>query len=603
MCHLFRSIASVGLVLFVSVSSYAQQAQHNIILFVADGLRPGVVNQTTAPAMTKLLTNGVRFSNSHSIFPSFTMANAASISTGHGIGDHGIFSNTIYTKKGIKSANDSVTPMIENDDILGELDSLFNGDYLNEETILAAARKQGFQTAAVGKLGPTLMFDHTARNGTESFIIDDSTGRGGIALSPDLKERLTALGLATIAPTRELNGQSGNNFTPGTTVANKVQQQYFIDVTTKAILPSFKQKNKPFVMVFWSRDPDGSQHFQGDSLNELSPGINGPTSMAAVKNADNNLAAIQQAVHDLGLEGTTDIILTSDHGFSTISKQSKTSHAAQMQYPNVVNGLLPPGFVGKDLANALSMNLYDPDNHNALVLPGSTSLKGNATLGANSNQAEVIVAANGGSDLLYVPSANTHLVSKIISILSSEDYTSGIFVNDRLGRFAGTLPMSSIGMIGSAVIPTPDIVVNFTSYSQGCQDPTACGVTVADHILQQGQGMHGSFSRADTMNIMGAIGPSFKYHYVDTLPTSNADIGITIAQLLKLPIKSNGNLKGRLLTEAMPGGQIPVSTTVELRSDVDSQGHVTVLKYQQLGEETYFDVAGYPEKTLGLGSQ
>ncbi len=61
---------------------------------------------------------------------------------------------------------------------------------------------------------------------------------------------------------------------------------------TKAVLPTFKDRNKPFVMVFWSRDPDGTQHNQGDSLMRLIPGINGPTSLAAIRNADNNLAQI-----------------------------------------------------------------------------------------------------------------------------------------------------------------------------------------------------------------------------------------------------------------------------------------------------------------------
>jgi hypothetical protein len=35
-------------------------------------------------------------------------------------------------------------------------------------------------------------------------------------------------------------------------------------------------------------------------------------------------------------------------------------------------------------------------------------------------------------------------------------------------------------------------------------------VEIADTGLQQGQGMHGSFSRADTFNNMAAIGPDFK---------------------------------------------------------------------------------------------
>jgi hypothetical protein len=48
-------------------------------------------------------------------------------------------------------------------------------------------------------------------------------------------------------------------------------------------------------------------------------------------------------------------------------------------------------------------------------------------------------------------------------------------------------------------------VVNFRSYATGCDKPVMCAVNVADSGLQQGQGMHGSFSRADTMNFMAAI--------------------------------------------------------------------------------------------------
>src|SRR5215471_3344217 len=104
----------------------------------------------------------------------------------------------------------------------------------------------------------------------------------------------------------------------GTTVSNVTQQDYFVDVTTKAVLPLFKARNRPFVLVFWSRDPDGTQHNQGDSLNQLIPGINGPTSLASIKNADNDLARIQKTLADLGVADTTDIFVTADHGFATI---------------------------------------------------------------------------------------------------------------------------------------------------------------------------------------------------------------------------------------------------------------------------------------------
>jgi hypothetical protein len=51
----------------------------------------------------------------------------------------------------------------------------------------------------------------------------------------------------------------------GTREANRARQDYFIDVATRVALPSFKARHRPFAMVFWSRDPDGTQHNQGES--------------------------------------------------------------------------------------------------------------------------------------------------------------------------------------------------------------------------------------------------------------------------------------------------------------------------------------------------
>ena len=145
-----------------------------------------------------------------------------------------------------------------------------------------------------------------------------------------MKDALTKANLPLTTPSRGDNGKAGDAKTPGTTVANVAQQAYMADVATKVVLPMFKARNKPFVLVFWSRDPDGSQHNTGDSLNTITPGINGPTSMAGIKNADNNLAQLRKALDELGLAATTNIIVSADHGFSTISKESKTSPSAKI---------------------------------------------------------------------------------------------------------------------------------------------------------------------------------------------------------------------------------------------------------------------------------
>src|SRR5262249_10154856 len=155
------------------------------------------------------------------------------------------------------------------------------------------------------------------------------------------------------------------------------------------------------------------------------------------------------------------------------------------------------------------------------------------------------------------PGRDKLLTKRVLEILQAQDYVSGLFVDDDLGPYAGTLPLSAIGLRGRSVTPRPSIVVNFRSFSTGCDEPLLCAATRAGATQQQGQGMHGSFSRADTMNFMAAIGPSFKTDFINTAPVSNADVGITIARILNLRVRSRGSLVGRLMREAMPGGRLP----------------------------------------------
>ncbi len=599
-----RPLAAMLLTASLSTSALAQSRPHNVVLFVADGLRPGMVNERTAPAMAALMARGVRFTNTHSLFPTFTTANASGMATGHMLGDTGDFSNTIYTGFPVPGAGGSLTPFLESDPVLGDVDEHFSGDYLNEETILRAARDAGLSTATIGKLGPALIFDHTERSGQHTVVVDDSTGRpGGIPLSDELKRRLSAAELPSQAPTRGENAKAGTSTVPGTAVANVAQQDFFADVATKAVLPWFKERGQPFVMVFWSRDPDGTQHNQGDSLGRLLPGINGPTSLAAIRNADNDLAKLLDGLKQQGIDGDTDVIITSDHGFSTISKESATSFAATQSYKDVPANLLPNGFVAIDLAHALGMALLDPDSKNAPVGPGSYPVRGNGLIGGDPSHPLVVVASNGGSDLIYLPTGDKALAARVVEALAAQDYASGLFVDEGLGRLPGTLPLSAVALQGTAVTPMPAIALNFRTFALGCADPTTCGAEVADTGLQQGQGMHGSFSRADTRNIMGAAGPSFRAGFEDPAPASNADIGKTAASLLRLHIPDKGKLVGRVLSEAMPDGAMPEWTHGEVRSEPDNAGHVTVVLTQTVGDTRYFDAAGYPGRTLGLPAE
>ena len=652
-----------GALLTTSIARAAQP--NNVILFIPDGLRSELVSKFLAPAMQQIKRGGVWFRNSHSIFPTFTTANASGMSTGHYLGDTGDFSNTIFAGYPEQYANGSVTPFLENDQVLGDIDDHFLGTvtlgdgstqnvgYLNEEAVMAAARAAGYSTAAIGKVGPVGIFDHensalvpsSVRDtrGTATTFVDDRTGAAtGIPLDPAFAASLTAAGIPTAAPGRGANGSSGTNVTPGTTVPNNIQQDYFTQVVSDVVLPQFKAAGQPFFLVFWSRDPDGTQHNQGDSLNTVTPGINGPTSYSAVANADDDLRRIRESLVRTGLDATTDIIVAADHGFSTISKNSgdnntpsTTSYAATQIYQTyrsgalaqeVPTGYLPAGFLAIDLAHGLGKALFDPDSAPASSpMPSSyppvdptqppasdnsrrqRPVSGNGVIGTDPANPDVVVAANGGSDLIYLPNkANASaLASQIVNLLLSEDYVSGIFVDDALGTFLGALPLSTINMKGTSITPVPTIVVNFKSMStagNGCPFTNAvlCAVEIADSGLQQGQGMHGSFNRGDTNNFMAAIGPDFQQGFVDPAPVSNADVGKTIAQILQLSIPNNGSLVGRVMSEAMPGGTVPTFTRSTMKSLTAGNGVYTEVRVQKVGGTTYFDAAGFPGRSVGI---
>ncbi|MDE1892416.1 MAG: alkaline phosphatase family protein [Betaproteobacteria bacterium] len=592
---------SLLLLLIISNLAYAAE-QHNLILFVPDGLRALMVNAQNAPTMNQIKNNGVFFKNNHSAYPTLTMPNASVFSTGHILGDTGIFSNTIYTKETNHEARDTNTPFLENDRVIDELEDQFSGQLMKFNALLDDAQSHGFNTAVIGKVGPTKLFHPLRSQSDFPILIDDMTGHNNSTLPQAIRDLLTQNQLPLETPGRGDNGKTGNATTPGTLTNNLQQQQYFIDVTTKILLPYLKNQQKPFVLIFWSRDPDGTQHNQGDSLQQVIPGINGPTSLSAIKNADDNLNQLMSSLKVLGLDNSTDVVVAADHGFSTIWKESKTSDSVNQTYSDVPTHQLPPGFLAIDLSRALNLPLFDANQPNHQIGTNEHPLAGNGLLGRDVTHPQVSVVANGGSDLIYLDhSVDNTMIKKIIDILFHEDYVSGVFVDDKLGHYPGTLTFSDIGLIGSAQTPTPAIVVNFRSSYTACRQPYTCSVEIADTTLQQGQGMHGNFNRADTYPFMAAIGPDFKTNYTDRAPSSNVDMGTTLRYLLGLtPLNATDIKLGRVLEESLINGKEMPFSRLKKVSDPGHEGKQTILNIQKVGSHIYLDSGGFSGSTLGL---
>jgi hypothetical protein len=537
-------------------------SKHNVILFVAGGLRRGVIDAGHAPVLLRLRQEGVDFGNSHALFPTLTMPNAAAIATGHQPGDTGVYG-----------------------DIRPSADRILAGDAgstdLAATSLLAVAREQGFSTASIGRVGAAAVQDVVA----------------GAEASP-----------------------------PRTVFIDDATDSVNADAMIRSVLPTFKGRGKPFLIVFWSRDPEGAQQTQGDSLNLPQPGINGPTSQAAVWNADANLGQILGAVDaDPRLRDTTDIFVTSDHGASTISKHEIDAHgkgaggyATKFEYRGANGGLevpvgwLPPGFVAIDLARALDLPLFDPDRRievdgSARYLPVDPAqpstparaqhpAEGNGLIGGSggvlaATDAKVIVTANGGSDLIYVPGHDEALVRRIVAALAQQDYTGALLVDPAFGDVAGGLPMDVIGLIGSAPGPRPAVVVTFKTFAAEPKSAAPTAVEIADSALREGQGTEGGGGRDDALNNMAAVGPDFKRGFVDPTPVGNADVAPTLARVLGLSMAAGAGPAGRVLEEALVGGANRIASERRRRISTPDpgSGKVTVLEYQIVDGRRYVD--------------
>ncbi len=251
----------------------------------------------------------------------------------------------------------------------------------------------------------------------------------------------------------------------------------------------------------------------------------------------------------------------------------------------------------------MGLPLFDPNlKRDVDYRAGHHPAFGNGFIGNDPKAPEVIVVANGGSDLVYLPTvkASEH-VRRIVDFLSKQEYVSGIFVDDKFGEIPGALAMSTINYSGSAKTPQPAIIFSFASSSiPNCKPLLMCAAEFADTSLSTGQGMHGSFSRADTRNFMAAIGPDFRRRIVDPAPVSNADIAPTLAKLLGLNISPMGKLAGRVISEALKGGKAMGFVPKHLASPPAANGMTTRLDWQTAGGRAYFDAAGFPGRTVGL---
>ena len=106
-----------------------------------------------------------------------------------------------------------------------------------------------------------------------------------------------------------------------------------------------------------------------------------------------------------------------------------------------------------------------------------------------------------------------------------------------------------------------------------------------------GVGTHGGMSRHELRNTLIARGPSFRRSAVIDTPTGNIDVAPTILHLLGLPGGEENDMEGRVLEEALVGGEgVEVNVGCERYvAELGDVGYRQEVVVSKVGKSVYVD--------------
>src|SRR4051812_15396086 len=276
LCFFLSALSFVLLAMTAEVR--AQQPQtgpdaRRVIVFVWDGLRADQLTPEIAPNYFALARSGVRFADHHSVYPTFTMMNSASIATGTYPGAHGFYGNVVYapSAKGRNAKGDiidfSAPAFIEDFGVVEAVRNAYQGRLTLVPTLLQAAQAKGLITATVGKFGAAFIQDYN-RGG----IILDEDAAMPLGFAHELQQAGFSLPRNSInayeAGALKLSNDNGNptaslpvqRLKDGQTpnpldcsgALSRPGFSYLTDVFVNYILP----QKQPHLTIFWSKEPD-----------------------------------------------------------------------------------------------------------------------------------------------------------------------------------------------------------------------------------------------------------------------------------------------------------------------------------------------------------
>ena len=488
-----------------------------VILFVVDGLRPDAITAAETPTLHRLRSEGVAFANSHAVLPTVTRVNAATLATGAQPGTHGIVGNQMY----VPAVDASRALGTDSHRRLLDVDRVTGGRLVLVETLAErlAARGLGLAAVSSGSTGSALLTNPRAPAGV-GVLVNGYLDPGKRVAWPDRVSEaiLEKFGAAPAKGRGEL-------YDAAVTWTQRVLREY--------VLPDLR----PAVVINWITEPDHTQHEDG---------VGSPSAREALRHADGEIARVLQALEGLGLAGSTDVLVASDHGFTT--------------------------------------NTAGVDVTAELVAAGLRSA---------AEPSDVILASSGQAVGLHVAGSDGDRIAAVARVVQSRDwggvlFTAGRAAGDPRGVVDGTF---SLELAHLASERAPDLLVTFPWTSE----PNRFGVTGTDLACTSGSARlyasdHGGVGPWNIRNTLFAWGPHVKKHMTIAVPAGNVDVAPTILSLLG--IDGATEMDGRALDEALVGGPDPEQLPVETRTHVVEAGaYRAALQLSTIAGRRYVDKA------------
>jgi len=463
-----------------------------VIVLVVDGLRPDAITAQDTPTLFRLRREGVEFTASHAVVPTVTRVNAAALSTGTQPGRNGLLGNQLYVPA-VEPGRAFDTANHRN---LRRLDEVTGGRLLLVPTLAERLHARGLLLAAVssGSTGSAFLLDPRAPEGVGA-LVNGYLDPGRVVAYPGA---VSAAILERFGPAPPRTPAARFDAVVGWT--QRVLREY--------VLPELR----PAVVFDWLTEPDHTQH---------AAGVGSPDARAALGHDDREIAGLLATLDALGLTPSTDVIVTSDHGFSTNTG-------------------------GVDVAGALV----------------------EAGLKTSPESADVVLASSGQAVGVHVEGRDPGRIAAIARLVQASDWGGALFA---AGRGAGDPRGGPDGTFSLDLIHAangergPDLLVTFPWTSR----PNAFGVPGTDLACVSGGARlypsdHGSLSPWNVRNTLLAWGPHFKRGV--TVPTPAGAVDVTPTILALLGLTGEDGLDGRVLAEALAGGpdaeQVPVHTRV-----------------------------------------